>query len=159
PRPSAGRGAARCRPKPRVARPKRWPTRSRRRWATRSSPPTNRSRPRSRVRRAVAPQRRVRLLRPRRPPPRKHLQRRRPAPTRSRTSAATETAVARQSNRQETEQMSKKDSVQKRLQKVRPPRVQLTYDVEKGDAIEQKELPFVVGVMGDFSGQPDQPLP
>ncbi|GAA3927082.1 type VI secretion system contractile sheath small subunit [Luteimonas lutimaris] len=55
--------------------------------------------------------------------------------------------------------MSKKDSVQKRLQKVRPPRVQLTYDVEKGDAIEQKELPFVVGVMGDFSGQPDQPLP
>ncbi len=55
--------------------------------------------------------------------------------------------------------MSKKDSVQKRLQKVRPPRVQLTYDVEKGDAIEQKELPFVVGVLGDFSGQPEQPLP
>ncbi|WP_058834880.1 type VI secretion system contractile sheath small subunit [Luteimonas abyssi] len=55
--------------------------------------------------------------------------------------------------------MSKKDSVQKRLQKIRPPRVQLTYDVEKGDAIEQKELPFVVGVMGDFSGNPEQPLP
>lgn len=55
--------------------------------------------------------------------------------------------------------MSKKDSVQKRLQKVRPPRVQLTYDVEKGEAIEQKELPFVVGVLGDFSGQPEQPLP
>lgn len=55
--------------------------------------------------------------------------------------------------------MSKKDSVQKRLQKVRPPRVQLTYDVEKGDAIELKELPFVVGVLGDFSGQPEQPLP
>ena len=55
--------------------------------------------------------------------------------------------------------MAKKDSVQKRLQKVRPPRVQLTYDVEKGDAIEQKELPFVVGVLGDFSGQPEQPLP
>ncbi|PJK01109.1 type VI secretion system contractile sheath small subunit [Lysobacteraceae bacterium NML91-0213] len=55
--------------------------------------------------------------------------------------------------------MSKKDSVQKRLQKVRPPRVQLTYDVEKGDAIEQKELPFVVGVLGDFSGNPEQPLP
>lgn len=54
--------------------------------------------------------------------------------------------------------MSKKESVQKRLQKVRPPRVQLTYDVEKGDAIEQKEIPFVVGVMGDFSGQPEQPL-
>jgi len=55
--------------------------------------------------------------------------------------------------------MSKKESVQKRLQKVRPPRVQLTYDVEKGDAIEQKEIPFVVGVLGDFSGQPEQPLP
>ncbi|MDX1550091.1 MAG: type VI secretion system contractile sheath small subunit [Lysobacter spongiicola] len=55
--------------------------------------------------------------------------------------------------------MSKKESIQKRLEKVRPPRVQLTYDVEKGDAIEQKEIPFVVGVLGDFSGQPDQPLP
>lgn len=55
--------------------------------------------------------------------------------------------------------MSKKESVQKRLQKVRPPRVQLTYDVEKGDAIEQKEIPFVVGVLGDFTGQPGQPLP
>ncbi|MBD9537715.1 type VI secretion system contractile sheath small subunit [Stenotrophomonas sp. ATCM1_4] len=54
--------------------------------------------------------------------------------------------------------MAKKDSVQKRLQKIRPPRVQLTYDVEKGDAIEQKELPFVVGVLGDFSGNPEQPL-
>lgn len=57
--------------------------------------------------------------------------------------------------------MAKKDSVQKRLEKVRPPRVQLTYDVEIGDAIEQKEIPFVVGVLGDFSGQqdPDKPLP
>jgi type VI secretion system protein ImpB len=55
--------------------------------------------------------------------------------------------------------MAKKESVQKRLQKVRPPRVQLTYEVEKGDAIEQKELPFVVGVLGDFSGDPAQPLP
>lgn len=56
--------------------------------------------------------------------------------------------------------MSKKDSVQKRLERVRPPRVQLTYDVEIGDAIEQKELPFVMGVMGDFTGQqdPDKPL-
>ena len=49
--------------------------------------------------------------------------------------------------------MAKSESVQKRLQKVRPPRVQMTYDVEIGDAIERKELPFVVGVMGDFSGQ------
>lgn len=55
--------------------------------------------------------------------------------------------------------MAKKDSIQKRLQKIRPPRVQLTYDVEKGDAIEQKELPFVVGVLGDFSGNPEQMLP
>ncbi|WP_313621464.1 type VI secretion system contractile sheath small subunit [Achromobacter sp.] len=55
--------------------------------------------------------------------------------------------------------MAKKESVQKRLQKVRPPRVQLTYDVEKGDAIEQKELPFVVGVVGDFSAQSETELP
>ena len=46
-----------------------------------------------------------------------------------------------------------KDSVQKRLQKVRPPRVQMTYDVEIGDAIENKELPFVMGVVGDFGGK------
>lgn len=49
--------------------------------------------------------------------------------------------------------MAKKESVQKRLQRVRPPRVQLTYDVEIGDAIEVKELPFVVGVLGDFAAQ------
>ncbi len=57
--------------------------------------------------------------------------------------------------------MAKKESVQKRLDKVRPPRVQLTYDVEVGDAIEQKEIPFVVGVLGDFTGQvdADKPLP
>jgi type VI secretion system protein ImpB len=54
--------------------------------------------------------------------------------------------------------MAKKDSIQKRLERVRPPRVQLTYDVEIGDAIEQKELPFVVGVLGDFSGNPKEPL-
>ena len=57
--------------------------------------------------------------------------------------------------------MAKKDSVQKRLEKVRPPRVQLTYDVEVGGAIEQKELPFVAGVLGDFTGKqdPNKPLP
>lgn len=55
--------------------------------------------------------------------------------------------------------MAKKQSVQKRLQKVRPPRVQLTYDVEKGDAIEQKELPFVVGAMGDYRGQSEKEQP
>jgi type VI secretion system protein ImpB len=57
--------------------------------------------------------------------------------------------------------MAKKESVQKRLEKVRPPRVQLTYDVQIGDAIEQKEIPFVAGVLGDFSGKqdPSKPLP
>ncbi len=53
--------------------------------------------------------------------------------------------------------MAKKESVQKRLQKVRPPRVQLTYDVEIGDAIESKELPFVVGVLGNFAAQSKEP--
>lgn len=48
--------------------------------------------------------------------------------------------------------MPKNSSVQKKLQKVRPPRVQMTYDVEIGDSIENKELPMVVGVVGDFGG-------
>ena len=52
-----------------------------------------------------------------------------------------------------------RESIQKKLQRVRPPRVQITYDVEIGDAIELKELPFVLGVMGDFTGQPTEPLP
>jgi type VI secretion system protein ImpC len=39
------------------------------------------------------------------------------------------------------------------------PRVALTYDVEIGAAVEQRELPFVVGVLGDFSGLPAEPLP
>lgn len=57
--------------------------------------------------------------------------------------------------------MAKKNSVQKRLERARPPRVQLSYDVEIGDAIESKELPFVVGVLGDFTGShsPDKPMP
>jgi type VI secretion system protein ImpB len=52
-----------------------------------------------------------------------------------------------------------KESTQHKLDRVRPPRVQITYDVEIGDAIEKKELPFVLGVLGDFSGMPAQPLP
>ncbi len=52
-----------------------------------------------------------------------------------------------------------KPSTQHKLDRVRPPRVQITYDVETGGAIEVKELPFVVGVLGDFTGQPEQPLP
>ena len=47
--------------------------------------------------------------------------------------------------------MAKRESVQKKLQRIRSPRVQLTYDVEVGDAREVKELPFLVGVLGDFS--------
>lgn len=46
------------------------------------------------------------------------------------------------------------ESTQKKLTRVRPPRVQITYDVQVGDAIEKKELPFVLGVMGNFAGQP-----
>ncbi len=52
-----------------------------------------------------------------------------------------------------------KDSTQQRLGRDRAPRVQLTYDVEVGEAIENKELPFVLGVMGDYSGNPAKPLP
>lgn len=51
-----------------------------------------------------------------------------------------------------------KASTQHKLDRVRPPRVHVTYDVEIGDAIELKELPFVMGVLGDFSGQPETPL-
>jgi type VI secretion system protein ImpB len=51
------------------------------------------------------------------------------------------------------------ESLQHKLDRVRSPRVHITYDVEIGDAIEMKEIPFVVGVLGDFSGKPDEPLP
>ena len=52
-----------------------------------------------------------------------------------------------------------RQSAQHKLDRVRPPRVQITYDVEIGGAIELKELPFVVGVLGDFTGNPTEPLP
>ncbi len=55
--------------------------------------------------------------------------------------------------------MPKKESLQHKIDRVRPPRVQITYDVEVGGAIELKELPFVLGVMGDFVGKPEEPLP
>jgi type VI secretion system protein ImpB len=55
--------------------------------------------------------------------------------------------------------MARSNSTQHKLDRVRPPRVHVTYDVEVGDAIEMKELPFVLGVLGDFTGQPEQPLP
>lgn len=55
--------------------------------------------------------------------------------------------------------MPTKESLQHKIDRVRPPRVQITYDVEVGGAIELKELPFVIGVMGDFTGKPEEPLP
>ena len=50
-------------------------------------------------------------------------------------------------------------SLQNKLTRVRPPRVHVTTDVQTGNAIELKELPFVVGVTGDFSGKPLEALP
>lgn len=52
-----------------------------------------------------------------------------------------------------------KESTQHKLDRVRKPRVQITYDVEINGAMQLKELPFVVGVLGDFSGSPEKPLP
>ena len=51
-----------------------------------------------------------------------------------------------------------RESTQQKLSRVRAPRVQITYDVEVGSAIELKELPFVMGVLGDLSGEPATPL-
>ncbi len=48
-------------------------------------------------------------------------------------------------------------SIQHKLDRVRKPRVHITYDVDIGDAVVKKELPFVMGVMGDFSGNPSTP--
>lgn len=49
-------------------------------------------------------------------------------------------------------------SVHDKLNRVRKPRVHLSYEVETGGAAIQRELPFVVGVLGDFSGNPATPL-
>jgi type VI secretion system protein ImpB len=51
------------------------------------------------------------------------------------------------------------ESTQHKLDRIRPPRVQITYDVEIGDAKQQKELPLVVGIMADLVGQQETPLP
>ncbi|MCB1035542.1 MAG: type VI secretion system contractile sheath small subunit [Acidobacteria bacterium] len=51
------------------------------------------------------------------------------------------------------------ESVQDKLRRVRPPRVQITYDVETGGAQEKRELPFVMGVLADLAGKPAEPLP
>jgi type VI secretion system protein ImpB len=50
-------------------------------------------------------------------------------------------------------------STQHRLDRVRPPRVQITYDVETGGAIVKRELPYVIGIMADLAGKPSEPLP
>ncbi|MBI3469035.1 MAG: type VI secretion system contractile sheath small subunit [Planctomycetes bacterium] len=50
------------------------------------------------------------------------------------------------------------ESLQHKLDRVRRPRVQITYDVETGGAMKKVELPFVVGVMADLSGQPKEAL-
>ena len=55
--------------------------------------------------------------------------------------------------------MPTRESLQHKIDRVRPPRVQITYDVEVGGAIELKELPFVIGVIGDFVGKPEEALP
>ncbi|MBE0658141.1 MAG: type VI secretion system contractile sheath small subunit [Bryobacteraceae bacterium] len=52
-----------------------------------------------------------------------------------------------------------RESVHAKLERVRAPRVHVTYDVEVGDAIEIKEIPFVMGVLADLSGKPEEPLP
>src|SRR6516225_5502379 len=49
-------------------------------------------------------------------------------------------------------------SIHDKLERVRRPRVHISYQVETEGAVVEKELPFVVGVLGDFSGQPTQPL-
>jgi type VI secretion system protein ImpB len=55
--------------------------------------------------------------------------------------------------------MPRTESLQHKLDRVRSPRVHITYDVEIGDAIEMKEIPFVIGVLSDLSGKPEDPLP
>src|SRR5215831_11426052 len=50
------------------------------------------------------------------------------------------------------------ESLQHKLDRVRRPRVQITYDVETGGAMRTIELPFVVGVLADLSGKPKEPL-
>lgn len=51
------------------------------------------------------------------------------------------------------------ESAQDVVGRNRPPRVQIKYEVHTGGATERRELPFVVGVVADLSGQPAEPLP
>lgn len=50
-------------------------------------------------------------------------------------------------------------STQHKLDRIRPPRVQITYDVEIGGALQAYELPFVMGILADLAGTPSVPLP
>ncbi|MGE0482450.1 MAG: type VI secretion system contractile sheath small subunit, partial [Phycisphaerae bacterium] len=50
-------------------------------------------------------------------------------------------------------------SMPHKITRVRKPRVHITYDVETNGAMVKRELPFVVGVLGDFSGNPTEKLP
>jgi len=50
------------------------------------------------------------------------------------------------------------ESTQKKLMRIRPPRVQISYDVETGGAIEKKELPLVVGILSDLAGKQETPM-
>src|SRR5262249_24169860 len=53
----------------------------------------------------------------------------------------------------------KKESIQQKISRIRPPRVHMTYDVEIGGGVGVKKMPFFVGVMGDFTGQTAEDLP
>src|ERR1039457_1705044 len=50
------------------------------------------------------------------------------------------------------------ESLAKKITRIRPPRVHISYDVEIGDAIEKREIPFVVGVMADLAAQSAKPF-
>lgn len=50
------------------------------------------------------------------------------------------------------------ESIHDKLKRVRAPRVNIEYKVETGGAIEMRQLPFVMGILGDFTGQPEEPL-
>jgi type VI secretion system protein ImpB len=50
------------------------------------------------------------------------------------------------------------NSGQKFIQRNRAPRVQIEYDVEVYGAEKKVQLPFVMGVMADLSGNPTDPL-
>jgi type VI secretion system protein ImpB len=52
-----------------------------------------------------------------------------------------------------------KESVYGKKERVRPPRVHISYEVDLNGAMQMKELPFVVGVLADLSGNPADPLP